>query len=167
VSAHTVVGCRAVPGGPLADVPSYVTSRDAAALLGVPEPEVRQLIRDGLVAGFRAGGYWIADGAAVARYGASAEGALARLRTDYPGWRIGPLTSGYFAIADGASPAGRAVVFSAATVDGLRRNLDGWHADRLAARRAILAIRSPIGRHRHLTCRAPAFAVHQNRGPSR
>ena len=83
-------------GWPPRAVPQHLTSRDAAALLGVPESHVRRLVRDGVLAGFRAEGYWIVRGDSVARYHDSERGALARLRTDYPDWRMGALSSGYF-----------------------------------------------------------------------
>lgn len=136
MSAPASAGSSAPNGVPSAAIAQYLTSRDAAALLGVPEPDVRRLIRDGTLAGFRAGGYWIVRGEAVARYGASAEGAMARLRTDYPGWRIEMLSRCFFAIA-GIGAGGPAAVVFAATVDGVRRELERWHADRLKMRRNV------------------------------
>ncbi len=83
-------------------LPEYLTSRDAAALLGIPERRVRQLIRDRTLVGFRAAGHWILPTNQLAQHqpGGQPPDSVAALCADYPCWRVCELSSGYAAILD-------------------------------------------------------------------
>ena len=110
-------------------LPEYLTSRDAAALLGIPERRVRQLIRDRTLVGFRAAGHWILPTNQLAQHqpGGQPPDSVAALCADYPCWRVCELSSGYAAILDAVAPSGRRVLLSGSTVTALRTGLEHWH----------------------------------------
>lgn len=57
-------------------------------------------------------------------------GELARLRGDYPGWRIDRTSRHWFAVSRDGSPRRQAVVLHGVILSQLRRQLEWWHRDR-------------------------------------
>jgi len=110
-------------------MPEYVTSRDAAGLLEIPEPRVRQLIHEGRLRGFRTDGYWILPSQQLAQQRATglAESVLV-LQAAYPHWRICELSGGYTALLQ--VPPARPVLLSGRRVAALRSELEQWHRAR-------------------------------------
>ena len=55
---------------------------------------------------------------------------VARLRANYPGWRIDRTSRHWFAVSRDGNPQREAVVLHGLVLAQLRRQLERWHADR-------------------------------------
>lgn len=56
-------------------------------------------------------------------------GEVARLRADYPGWRIDRTSRHWFAVSRNGGPQREAVVLNGLVLSQLRRQLERWHRD--------------------------------------